>query len=107
MHTGVIWPRGVNIGNRPLIEAKMKGCQWIVRDVIFTNFIHDMCRWRLINACNLQYHGLIILVGNERNATMAACGKSIGGICPALGGVPTFRVHLRACQLKGWSAGRS
>ena len=30
MHTGVIWPRGVNIGNRPLIEAKMKGCQ--VRD---------------------------------------------------------------------------
>ena len=22
MHTGVIWPRGVNIGNRPLIEAK-------------------------------------------------------------------------------------
>ena len=33
MHTDVIWPRGVNIGNRPLIEAKMKGCQvreWIV-----------------------------------------------------------------------------
>ena len=33
MHTGVIWPRGVNIGNRPLIEAKMKGSQgreWIV-----------------------------------------------------------------------------
>ena len=27
MHAGVIWPRGVNIGNRPLIEAKMKGCQ--------------------------------------------------------------------------------
>ena len=53
MHTGVIWPRGFNIGNRPLIEAKMKGCQvkdWIVgeRDAIFTNFIHDMCRWRLI-----------------------------------------------------------
>ena len=22
MHTSVIWPRGVNIGNRPLIEAK-------------------------------------------------------------------------------------
>ena len=54
MLRGVIWPRGVNIGNRPLIEAKMKGCQ--VRDLIvgetyvmFTNFIHDMCRWRLIN----------------------------------------------------------
>ena len=33
MHTCVICPRGVNIGNRPLIEAKMKGCQvreWIV-----------------------------------------------------------------------------
>ena len=46
MHTCVIWPRDVNIGNRPLIEAKMTGCQvgeWIVgeRDVIFTNFIHD------------------------------------------------------------------
>ena len=54
MHTGVIWTRGVNIGNRPVIEAKMKGCQvrdWIVgeRDVIFTNFIHDMCRCRLMN----------------------------------------------------------
>ena len=34
MHTGVIWPRGVNIGgNLRLIEAKIKGCQvrdWIV-----------------------------------------------------------------------------
>ena len=57
MHTSVIWARGVNIGNRPLIEVKMKGCQvrdWIVgerdRYVIFTNCIHDMCRWRLINA---------------------------------------------------------
>ena len=33
MQTGVIRPRGVNIGNRRLIEAKMKGCQvidWIV-----------------------------------------------------------------------------
>ena len=54
MHTDVIWPTGINIGNRPLIEAKMKGCQvrdWIVgeRDVIFTNCIHDMGRWRLIN----------------------------------------------------------
>ena len=47
MHTGVIWPRGVNIGNRLLTETKMKGCQvreWIVgeRDVIFTNIIHDV-----------------------------------------------------------------
>ena len=32
MHTGVIRPRGVNDGNRRLIEAKMKGCQ--VRDGI-------------------------------------------------------------------------
>ena len=33
VRTGVIWPRGVDIGNRPLIETKMKGCQvrdWIV-----------------------------------------------------------------------------
>ena len=51
MHAGVIWPRGVNIGNRPLVEAKIKGCQvrdWIVgeikRYVMFTNVIHDMCR---------------------------------------------------------------
>ena len=32
MHTGVIRPRGVNIRNRRLIEAKMTGCQvraWI------------------------------------------------------------------------------
>ena len=41
MHTGVIQPRGVNIGNRPLIVAKMKGCQvrdWVVgeRDMSFS-----------------------------------------------------------------------
>ena len=53
MHTGIFWPRGVNIGNRPLFEAKMKGCQvrdWIVgeTDVNVTNFIHDICRWRVI-----------------------------------------------------------
>ena len=33
MHTSVIWHRGVNIDNRPLIEAKIKGYQvreWIV-----------------------------------------------------------------------------
>ena len=33
MHTGVIWPRGVNVSNRWLIEAKMKAGQvgdWIV-----------------------------------------------------------------------------
>ena len=41
MHAGVIRPRGVNIGNRSLIETKMKGCQFrdcIVgdKDVIFT-----------------------------------------------------------------------
>ena len=27
MHTGVIRPRGVNVDNRRLIEAKIKGCQ--------------------------------------------------------------------------------
>ena len=47
MHTGIIWPTGVNIRNRPLIEAKMKGRQ--IRDrivgeryIIFMNFIHDV-----------------------------------------------------------------
>ena len=52
MHTGEIRPRGVNIGNRRLIEVNMKGCQvrdWIVRYVIFTNCIHDTCEWRLID----------------------------------------------------------
>ena len=53
LHTCVIRPRGVNDGNRRLIEVKMKGCQvrdWIVgeKDVIFTNFIHDMWEWMLI-----------------------------------------------------------
>ena len=47
MRTCVICPRGVNIGNQLLTEAKMKGCQvrdWIAgeRDVIFTNFIYDV-----------------------------------------------------------------
>ena len=52
---GVIQPSGVNIGNWRLIEAKMKGCQVrdsIVREtryVIFTNFMHDIYEWRLIN----------------------------------------------------------
>ena len=48
MQTGVIQPRGVNIGNPQLIEAKMKGCHvrdWIVgeRDMSFflTNFYID------------------------------------------------------------------
>ena len=31
-----------------------------------------MCEWRLINVCNLQYHGLKNLVGNQRNVTK--CG---------------------------------
>ena len=48
MHTGVIWPRGVNIGNRPLIEAKMKGCQvreWIVgeRYMSFSRILYMTC----------------------------------------------------------------
>jgi len=48
MHTGVIWPRRVNIGNRPLIEAKMKGCQvreWIVgeKDMSFSRILYMIC----------------------------------------------------------------
>ena len=47
-HTGVIWPRGVNIDKRPLIEANMKGCQvrdWIVgeRDVSFSQILYMTC----------------------------------------------------------------
>ena len=45
---GVIWPRCVNVGNRPLIEAKMKGCHvrdWIVgkRDVSFSRILYMTC----------------------------------------------------------------
>ena len=48
MHTGIIWPSGVNIVNRPLIEAKMKGCQvreWIVgeRDMSFSRILDMTC----------------------------------------------------------------
>ena len=48
MHTGVIWPRGVIIGNRPLIEAKMKGCQvreWIVgeKHMSFSRILYMIC----------------------------------------------------------------
>ena len=48
MHTGVIWPRGVNIGNRPLIEAKMKGCHvrdWIVgeKDMSLSQILYMTC----------------------------------------------------------------
>ena len=53
MHIGVIRPRGVNIGNWRLIEAKIKSFQvrdWIVeeKDIIFPNCIHDTCEWWLI-----------------------------------------------------------
>ena len=45
MHTGVIRPRGVNIGNWQLNEATMKGCQvrdWIVgeRDTSFSKILY-------------------------------------------------------------------
>ena len=48
MPTGVLWPRGVNIGNRSLIETKMKGCQvreWIVgeRDTSFSRILYVIC----------------------------------------------------------------
>jgi len=48
MHTGVIWPTGGNIGNRPLTEAKMKGCQvreWIVgeRDMPYSRILYIIC----------------------------------------------------------------
>ena len=50
MHTGVIWPspRGVNMGNRPLFKAKIKGCQvreWIVgeRDMSCSRILYMTC----------------------------------------------------------------
>ena len=46
MHTGVIWPRGVNIGNRPLIDAKIKGRQvrnWIVGERDFSRILYMTC----------------------------------------------------------------
>ena len=50
MHTGVIWPRGVNIGNWQLIEAEMEGCQVrerIVEEMSFPkNNLHEY-EWRL------------------------------------------------------------
>ena len=72
MHTGV------NTDNRRLTEAKMRGCQvrYLVyrkkRYVIFTNSIHDMCQWKLINVYNVLH-----LVGNQRNVTMTAYGNQL------------------------------
>ena len=48
LYTGVIRPRGVQIGNRRLIEAKMKGCQvrdWIIgeRDMSFSLILYMPC----------------------------------------------------------------
>ena len=48
MHTGVVRPRGVNMGNRRLIGAEMKGCQviyWIVgeRDMSFSRILYMIC----------------------------------------------------------------
>ena len=63
------------MGNRRLIGAEMEGCQ--VRDwIIFTNFKYHMCEWRLLKCLKLS--------GNQRNVTMTACGKSIGGIYPSI-----------------------
>ena len=44
MHSSVIRPKGVNMGNQRLTEAKMKGCHvrdWIVGERChLTNFIY-------------------------------------------------------------------
>ena len=45
MHTGVVRPRGVNMGNRRLIGAEIEGCQvrdWIVgeRDMSFSRILY-------------------------------------------------------------------
>ena len=50
MHTGVFWPRarGVDIGNRSLIEAQLKECQvrdWIAgeSDMSFSRLLYMTC----------------------------------------------------------------
>ena len=48
MHTSIIVPIRVNIGNRPQNEAQMKGCQvrdWIVaeRDTPFSRILYVTC----------------------------------------------------------------
>ena len=48
MHTGVVRPRGVNMGNRRLIRAEMEVCQvrdWIVgeRDMSFSRILYKIC----------------------------------------------------------------
>ena len=48
MHTGVVRPIGVNMGNRRLIRAEMEGCQvrdWIVgeRDMSFSRIFYMIC----------------------------------------------------------------
>ena len=48
MHTGVIWPIYFNIGNRPVIEEKIKEFQvrdWIVgeRDISFSRILYMTC----------------------------------------------------------------
>ena len=45
MHTGVVRPRGVKMGNRRLIGAEMEGCEvrdWIVgeRDMSFSRILY-------------------------------------------------------------------
>ena len=50
----------------------------------FSRMLYNTCAWRLINVCDFQYHGLINLVGNQRNVTMAAYGKLIGGLYPCV-----------------------
>ena len=68
---------------------------------MFTNFIHDMCEWRIINIVTFQYHGLENLVENQRNVTMAACMKSIGGIYSATTDFVTLSIFLSSgpCQI--------
>ena len=58
MHTGVVRPRGVNMGNRRLIGAEMKGCQ--VRDWIVGE--RDMSFSRILYIIILASYGLKILI---------------------------------------------
>ena len=48
MHTGVVQPRAVNMGNRQLIGAEMEGCQVRDRiveekDISFSRILYMIC----------------------------------------------------------------
>ena len=77
MHTGVIRPRGVNIGNRRLIGAEMEGCQvrdWIVgeRDMPCSKKCFNGRLWEIIGVI---YPSFFVDNGIAHSISMAGCSK--------------------------------